>query len=70
MHEVLIATIDYMFQSQSLHRIMANYMPHNHRSEKLLKRLGFTKEGIAKSYLKINGSWQDHVLTSLVNADH
>ncbi|WP_415232094.1 hypothetical protein [Psychromonas sp.] len=37
------------------------------RSEKLLVKLGFEKEGVAKSYLKIAGSWQDHVLTSKIN---
>jgi ribosomal-protein-alanine N-acetyltransferase len=32
-----------------------------------LHSLGFEKEGYAKSYLQINGRWQDHVLTSLLN---
>ena len=59
--------IDYAFAELQLHRIMANYMPCNQRSEALLRRLGFVKEGLARKYLKINGSWEDHVLTSLVN---
>jgi ribosomal-protein-alanine N-acetyltransferase len=46
---------------------MANYMPANERSGKLLKRLGFTVEGYARDYLFIAGAWQDHVLTSLAN---
>ena len=45
---------------------MANYMPHNSRSAALLFRLGFEKEGVARSYLKIAGKWQDHVLTSKI----
>ena len=49
---------------------MANYMPSNKRSGQLLDRLGFQKEGVAKSYLKIAGKWEDHVLTSLVNKQH
>lgn len=56
-----------IFQTHGLHRIMANYQPANTRCEKLLQRLGFEKEGLAKSYLKINGCWADHVLTSLIN---
>jgi ribosomal-protein-alanine N-acetyltransferase len=60
--------INYAFNELNLNRIMANYMLHNDRSETLLKRLGFTKEGIAKKYLKINGRWEDHVLTSLINS--
>lgn len=33
----------------------------------LLKRLGFVVEGYARDYLMINGLWQDHILTSLVD---
>ncbi|MBE9158524.1 GNAT family N-acetyltransferase [Nodosilinea sp. LEGE 06152] len=59
--------ITYAFGELNLHRIMANYLPHNHRSANVLKRLGFQIEGIARDYLFINGQWQDHVMTSLVN---
>jgi ribosomal-protein-alanine N-acetyltransferase len=59
--------IDYAFQELNLHRIMAGYMPHNHRSGNVLKRLGFQIEGVARDYLFINGGWQDHILTSLLN---
>jgi ribosomal-protein-alanine N-acetyltransferase len=59
--------VAYAFDDLNLHRLMANYMPHNQRSANVLKRLGFAIEGIARDYLFINGQWQDHVLTSLVN---
>ena len=64
MFEMLEAAIQYVFAEYQLHRIMANYIPTNTRSANLLKRLGFEQEGLAKSYLKIAGEWQDHVLTS------
>jgi ribosomal-protein-alanine N-acetyltransferase len=67
MFEMLQPSIQYVFTEYNLHRIMANYIPTNTRSEKLLNKLGFQKEGLAKSYLKIAGSWQDHILTSLIN---
>jgi ribosomal-protein-alanine N-acetyltransferase len=67
MTEALNAAIQYVFQELNLHRIMANYMPHNQRSGNLLKRLGFLVEGYARDYLLINGQWQDHILTSLTN---
>lgn len=67
MFEAVSTCIDYVFAELGLHRVMANYIATNKRSEKLLTRLGFEKEGIAKSYLKIAGSWQDHVLTSKIN---
>lgn len=69
MKEGLQAAIDYAFKELHLHRIMANYMPHNHRSEVLLVRLGFIKEGFAPKYLLINGKWEDHILTALTNPD-
>ncbi|WHZ39014.1 ribosomal protein S5-alanine N-acetyltransferase [Rahnella bonaserana] len=65
MHEALQTLIRYMQRQQKMHRIMANYMPHNKRSGQLLERLGFEREGYAKDYLLIDGKWQDHVLTAL-----
>lgn len=67
MKEALTAVIEYAFNSRNLHRISANYMPHNQRSGGLLKSLGFHVEGYARDYLLIDGQWQDHVLTSLTN---
>ena len=67
MFEALSMTNRYMFDKLGLNRIMAGYLPHNDRSGALLDRLGFEKEGFARRYLKINGRWEDHVLTSLVN---
>ncbi|ENN6812173.1 ribosomal protein S5-alanine N-acetyltransferase [Vibrio fluvialis] len=67
MTRALKMACDYMFNEQNLHRVMASYMPHNKRSEAVLQRLGFVYEGQAKDYLLIDGQWQDHNLTSLVN---
>jgi ribosomal-protein-alanine N-acetyltransferase len=67
MTEAAQAGIRYIFETVKLHRIMANYMPHNERSAALLRRLGFIIEGTARNYLYIGGAWRDHVLTSLTN---
>lgn len=69
MSEAVEKSIEYMFEEQKLHRIMANYMPSNVRSARLLNKLGFVIEGLAKKYLLINGQWEDHVLTSLTNTN-
>jgi len=66
MYEIIKAGINYMHNDFKMHRIMANHMPNNLRSAKLLNKLGFIKEGYAKDYLKINGKWQDHILNSLI----
>jgi ribosomal-protein-alanine N-acetyltransferase len=67
MTEALRVAIDHMFGAKNLHRIMANYVPTNTRSERVLRRIGFEREGLAKSYLYLGGAWRDHVLTSLTN---
>ncbi|HEU4395800.1 MAG TPA: GNAT family N-acetyltransferase [Planctomycetota bacterium] len=67
MTEALQAIIPYAFDRMRLHRLMANYMPTNRRSARVLKRFRFRKEGLARAYLLIAGRWRDHVQTSLVN---
>ncbi len=64
MREALEATIEHVFAVLRLHRIQANYVPDNARSGRLLERLGFVREGLAKDYLFIDGAWRDHVLAA------
>lgn len=68
MHEALNATLAHAFEVMRLHRVQANYLPENHRSARLLQRLGFRVEGLAHDYLFINGAWRDHVLSALTTA--
>lgn len=67
MAEALRAVIGHAFGEMRLHRLMANHRPENERSGRVLERLGFVREGIAREYLFIGGAWRDHVLTSLTN---
>jgi ribosomal-protein-alanine N-acetyltransferase len=69
MTEAVRLGVAYMFEERKLHRIMANYMPRNAKSARVLKKAGFRIDGRAKAYLLINGKWEDHVLTSLVNSN-
>ena len=61
MTEAVRAAIDYAFNILALHRIEANIMPHNIASLRVVEKLGFINEGLAKKYLKINGRWEDHI---------
>ncbi len=70
MTEALEACLQRVFTVLGLNRVMANYMPSNEKSGAVLERLGFQKEGVAKSYLKINGRWEDHIMTSKLNPNH
>lgn len=67
MTEALQKGIDIMFQEYGLHRIEANIMPKNHRSLRVVEKLGFYNEGLAYNYLKINGNWEDHIHMVLLN---
>jgi|TARA_B110000908_G_scaffold37520_1_gene45065 ribosomal-protein-alanine N-acetyltransferase len=70
MQEFMPPCIAYMFNQFNIHRIMATYTNENQRSAALLDRLGFEKEGYAKSYLNIAGVWEGHVLSAMVNPHH
>lgn len=69
MYEALEIALPWAFYELDLHRVMANYMPRNERSGRLLERLGFEREGYAKRYLQIAGVWEDHVLTARIRED-
>ncbi len=70
MKRSLEVTNRYCFEHMGLHRIMANHLPHNLKSQRLLQSLGFEQEGYARAYLKIAGVWEDHVLRALINPNH
>ncbi len=57
----------FSFRTLGLHRLEAACLPHNEASRRLLNQAGFSEEGQAKAYLKINGVWRDHVLFGLVS---
>jgi|SRR5579875_680991 ribosomal-protein-alanine N-acetyltransferase len=63
------AVIAYAFGTLRLHRVEASCIPHNVASTRLLERSGFTREGYARAYLRINGIWQDHLLYGLLETD-
>ena len=69
MTEALRALVLFVFDRLGLHRIEAACLPHNAASRSLLQKLGFREECYARQYLRINGSWQDHVLYALLRSD-
>ena len=69
MLEAVNLVIPYAFDALGLHRIEAACIPDNRRSIRVLEKARFTREGLLKSYLRINGSWQDHYLYALIASD-
>lgn len=69
MTRAVAATVDFAFGKLRLHRVEAACIPDNAPSIALLLRNGFTREGYARGYLRIDGAWRDHVLFGLVDGD-
>ena len=69
MTEGLTCVLEHCFLVLGMHRVEAACMPNNDASQALLKRCGFRREGYARKYLKINGSWRDHLLFAMIADD-
>ena len=69
MKEALKLLIPSLFVDLRLNRIEAATLEENIASKNLLKKIGFKKEGVLRKYLKINGTWRDHVLYGLLEND-
>jgi ribosomal-protein-alanine N-acetyltransferase len=65
----LKALIPFVFKTLGLHRIEAACLVDNGASQKLLTRVGFRQEGVARRYLLINGQWADHLLYALLKEE-
>ena len=69
MKEALKLLIPSLFVDLRLNRIEAATFEENIASKNLLKKIGFKKEGVLRKYLKINGTWRDHILYGLLEND-
>ena len=63
------AAAAFAFATLRLHRLEAACLPHNAASKHLLESVGFSQEGFARAYLRIDGNWQDHLLFALLESD-
>lgn len=69
MTEALARTLDHAFASLRLHRVEVNVQPTNRKSIALVARVGFTREGYSRRYIKIAGRWRDHVRYAMLAED-
>ena len=63
------AAIRFCFNDLGLHRVNAAVQANNTPSINLLDAIGFTHEGTARGFLKINGEWRDHDIYALLSSD-
>ncbi|HKL69824.1 GNAT family protein [Salibaculum sp.] len=69
MREAIEALVHYAFTVLDLSRIEAGCLPENTASRRLLETCGYKYEGVAQSYLQINGRWRNHVLYANLRHD-
>ncbi|MGB0658644.1 MAG: GNAT family N-acetyltransferase [Mangrovicoccus sp.] len=69
MREAIETVVHHAFHSQDLSRIEAACLPENAASRGVLESCAFKYEGVAQSYLQINGRWRNHVLYANLRSD-
>ena len=69
MREALEALVHHAFSDLDISRIEAACLPENAASRAVLEKSGFKYEGVAQSYLQINGRWRNHVLYANLRID-
>ena len=69
MTEALLCLIPKIFFYYKLHRIEADILPENHPSLRLVQRLGFTQEGVARGRYFCGGMYRDYLRFSLLSDD-
>ena len=69
MREAVTSVIHYSFTTLDLSRIESACLPENAPSRGLLEKCGYKYEGVAQSYLQIDGRWRNHVLYANLRGD-
>ena len=69
MSEAIGAVVAHAFGPLDLSRIEAACLPENAASRGVLEKAGFKYEGVAQSFLQINGRWRNHVLYASLRGD-
>ena len=69
MREAVLAVVHHAFNTLDLSRIESACLPENVASRGVLEKSGFKYEGVAQSYLQINGRWRNHVLYANLRGD-
>jgi len=69
MRDAIAALLDHAFEDRCLHRVAANILPANRRSLALVRALGFTRDGVMRGLIEIDGAWRDHECWSILSTE-
>jgi ribosomal-protein-alanine N-acetyltransferase len=69
MPEALSCLLRYGYEEMALHRIEATTHTENRRSQRVLEKLGFQREGLLREYYCRDGLYNDQILYSLLRRE-
>lgn len=69
MTEAAARVVEYGFERLKMHRIRCAAAEDNLRSQRVIERLGFFREGIAREAERVGGRWVTHIVYSRLETD-
>ena len=68
--EAVHLVMEFAFKTLNIHRIEAYVAPQNSASIRVLEKAGYTREGLLRELLFINGVWEDHYMYSILQHEY
>lgn len=69
MTDALSCLMPFAFDRLALHRLTAAVAMGNAASRRVLEKVGFAAEGVARKYMQIDGEWRDHEIYGMLSTD-
>ena len=69
MTEAVRGAFSFAFGVGGLHRLQIAIMPRNPASLRVMEKIGVRREGVAERFLRIAGSWEDHVIFAVTREE-
>lgn len=70
MSQTVKAVLAFAFTRMELHRVEATVTPTNQGSQKVLRKMGFQKEGVLREQKLLHGKFHDAIMLSLLQKDY
>ncbi len=68
--EATARILEVAFGELALHRVVLRIAVGNRGSERVAEKLGFTREGLLRQELQVNGEWVDHSIWGLLEEEY